>query len=103
MAYMVSERRREFGIRLALGASPAMIAVHILRAASSIAVAGLAVGLLLAAIISRLLQALIFGVRMSDPTAYAASVGILLGVVVIASISPGWRAMSVDPIEVLRE
>lgn len=103
MAYMVSERRREFGVRLALGASPAMIAVHIIRSASSITVAGLAVGLLFAAIASRLLQALIYSVRISDPTAYAASVGILLAVVVIACISPGWRAMSVNPIEVLRE
>ncbi|HEX7140332.1 MAG TPA: ABC transporter permease [Vicinamibacterales bacterium] len=103
MTYMVSERRREFGIRLALGARPPTIAFHILRSASGIAVTGAAVGLLLAAIASRVLQALMYGVRMSDPTAYAASVGILIGVVVMACISPGWRAMSVDPIEVLRE
>ena len=103
MSYMVSQRRREFGIRLALGERPPMIALHILRSAGGIAGTGLAVGLALAATASRVLGLLIYGIRLSDATAYAASVGILIGVVLIACISPGWRAMSVDPIDVLRE
>ena len=58
---------------------------------------------LFAAVVSRLRQALVYGVRMSDATAYVASIGILLAAVGVASIGPGWRAISVDPIEALRE
>jgi putative ABC transport system permease protein len=103
MTYMVSQRRREFGIRLAFGASPSTIAVEILRSAGLVAVAGGAVGLMLAAVASRILTALISGLRPSDPTAYLIAAGVLLGVALIACLSPGWRAISVDPAEVLRE
>jgi ABC-type antimicrobial peptide transport system permease subunit len=103
MTYMVSQRRREFGIRLAFGASPSMIAVEILRSAGVLAVVGGAVGLLLAAVASRVLNALIAGVRPSDPATYLLAAGVLLGVALVACLSPGWRAISVDPIEALRE
>ena len=52
---------------------------------------------------SRVLTALISGVRPSDPVAYLVAAGVLLGVALIACLSPGWRAISVDPIEALRE
>jgi putative ABC transport system permease protein len=103
MTYMVSQRRREFGIRLAFGASPSTIAVEILRSAGLLAVAGGAVGLMLAAVASRVLTALIAGVRPTDPAAYLVAAGILFGVALIACLSPGWRGISVDPAEALRE
>jgi putative ABC transport system permease protein len=102
MTYMVSLRTREFGIRLAFGASPPMIAVEILRSACVLAIVGGAVGLTLAAATSRVLGALISGVRPTDPLAYAWAAGVLLGAALIACLNPGLRAMSVNPIEALR-
>jgi putative ABC transport system permease protein len=103
MSYMVSQRRREFGIRLAFGARPSTIAVEILRSAGVLAVVGGAVGLALAAVASRLLSALIAGVRPSDPTTYLFAIVGMLGVALIACLGPGWRAISVNPIDALRE
>jgi putative ABC transport system permease protein len=102
MTYMVSQRTREYGIRLAFGASPATIAVEIIRSASVLAVAGGAVGLMLAAMASRVLGALISGVGPTDPVTYLSAAGVLFGAALVACLSPGWRAMSVDPIEALR-
>jgi putative ABC transport system permease protein len=103
MAYMVSQRRREFAVRLALGAQPIAIALQIARSAGLVTIAGGGVGLLTTAAALRLSRALMAGVQISDPTAYLIGVAALLGTVVVASISPGWRAMSVDPVEILRD
>jgi hypothetical protein len=102
LTYMVSQRSQEFAIRLAFGASPRAIALEILRSAGAVAAAGGAVGLVLAAIASRIIGALISGVGPTDPMTYLMSAAVLLGVVVVACLSPGWRAMSVDPIDALR-
>jgi putative ABC transport system permease protein len=103
MSYMVSERQREFGIRLAFGARPSAIAVEILGSAGVLAIVSGAVGLALAAVASRLLSALIAGVRPSDPTTYLLAIVGMLGVALIACLGPGWRAISVNPLESLRE
>jgi len=103
MAYMVSQRRREFAVRLALGAQPIAIALQIARSAGMVTMAGGGVGLLTTAAALRMSRALMAGVQISDPTAYLIGVAALLGTVVVASISPGWRAMSVDPVEILRD
>ena len=103
MSYMVSQRTREFGIRMAFGASRSTIALEILRSAGILAVAGGATGLALAAMAARTLTALISGVRAPDLTTYASAAGLLAGVALIACLQPGWRAISVDPTEALRE
>ncbi len=103
MSYMVSLRTREFGIRLAFGASRSTIAVEILRSAALLAAAGGAMGLVLAAVSARALTAMLSGVRAWDLTTYVFAAGLLAGVALIACLQPGWRAVSVDPTEALRE
>ena len=103
MIYSVSLRTREFGIRLALGSSPSTIAIEILRSAGTLAVAGGAAGLVLAVLLSRVLAAVVTGVRYVDTTAYLLATGVLFGAALIGCLGPSWRAFSVDPMDVLRE
>jgi putative ABC transport system permease protein len=94
MAYMVSQRTREIGIRLALGARPVEIVGEILRTGCGLAGAGVAAGTL---------GVLLYGVGTSDAVTYVGAVGVLFAVAVAACVVPGRRAVSVDPIEALRE
>lgn len=103
MAYLVGERRREFGIRLALGAAPQSILASTLRLGLRLALAGTALGALAAAGATRALRTLLFGVEALDPVTFA-SVAILVGAaVVLASLLPARRAASLDPVQTLRE
>src|SRR5262249_29254000 len=103
MAYMVSQRTREIGIRVALGARPREIVGEILRSGASLAGAGAVVGIALAAAGSRLVGSLLYGVGASDVVAYAGAVGVLFVVALVACALPSKRATSIDPIEALRE
>jgi putative ABC transport system permease protein len=98
----VTERRRELGVRLALGATGAGLMRTVLVEAARLVAFGLAAGLLLLAISGRFLQAIVFGVTPHDPIALAAGVAILLLVTLAAAAVPLRRAASVDPIEALR-
>jgi predicted permease len=103
MAYSVALRRREIGVRLALGAGPGTIHRLILRDGIRLAVAGGAVGLIGAAALSRLLGALLFEVSALDPLAYAGA-ALALGLVAVgAAWVPARRAMSVDPLLAMRQ
>jgi ABC-type antimicrobial peptide transport system permease subunit len=102
MSYAVSQRRREIGIRLALGAQqPAlrrMFVGHGLR----LSAVGVAVGLCASAGLMRLMKSLLFGISPLDPVTYAAVPMVLAAAAMIASYLPARRAASVDPVEALR-
>jgi predicted permease len=98
----VVERRREFGIRLAIGAAPAGIVTLVLRRAALVLSVGLAAGLALAWSSGRLVESQLFGITSRDPMPYGVAALLMIAVVILASISPAVTATRVDPIEVLR-
>jgi predicted permease len=98
----VVERRREFGIRLAIGAAPAGIVTLVLRRAALVLSVGLAAGLALAWSSGRLVESQLFGITSRDPMPYGVAAVLMIAVVILASISPAVTATRVDPIEVLR-
>jgi ABC-type antimicrobial peptide transport system permease subunit len=102
MAYAVSQRRREIGIRMALGAQPRNVARMFILNGMLLALVGIASGLVVAAILTRVLVSSLYGVSPLDPLTFAAvSLG-LIATAVIASYIPALRAMRVDPLEPLR-
>lgn len=102
VAYAVSQRAREIGIRIVLGAESG----HILRIALARLtwpfLSGGAAGLLVAAGLSSVLRAVLFGLSNLDPICYAAGLGILISVTLLAALIPARRALQVDPAVVLR-
>lgn len=103
LAAMVAARRREIGIRSALGAAPRDILGRALRHGLGPVAAGLPVGVAGAILFSRLLAPQLFGLNALDVTAYGASIGLLLVCAVVTALVPAWRATRVSPAEVLRE
>ena len=103
MAFLVAQRSREIGIRVALGGEPRAIRGMVLREGMRICVAGLCVGLALSLAVSRTLSGLLFGVAPSDPTTYVGIALLLLAVGAAASFGPASRATRVDPMVVLRD
>jgi predicted permease len=102
VASSVLRRRRELGIRLALGATRGGVARLVIREGVSVAVVGLAAGLLGALAAGRLLASLLYGVEASDPVTFASAALFLLAVALLASALPALRAARLDPVEVLR-
>ena len=103
LAEMVSERTREFGIRVALGAGRRRIRTIVLKRAGLIAILGCAVGLGLSVAGSRLVEAQLFGVDGLEPWVYLASAAGLVGIVFIASVWSARLATLIEPVEALRE
>jgi ABC-type antimicrobial peptide transport system permease subunit len=103
IAYDASRRRREIGIRLALGARPGDIRALFVRRGLVMLAAGVAIGLSGAVVVTRLMQSLLFGVGPLDPAAFAAMTTMLAATAVLATYLPTQRAVTVDPIETLRE
>jgi ABC-type antimicrobial peptide transport system permease subunit len=102
MSYTVAQRRREIGIRVAIGANVANVTRLILGQGLRVAGIGIAFGAVLALMAGQGLRALLLGVSPSDPVTFAV-LGLILGVVaVVASLIPARRAARVDPVEVLR-
>jgi predicted permease len=102
ISYSVSQRTREIGIRMALGAQPHQVAAPVLREAVRLALMGMAIGLLGAFLAARALSRFLFGVGSADPLTFAAVSLLLLAVAFVASYIPSRRAMRVDPIVALR-
>lgn len=102
MSYAVSQRTREMGIRLALGASPRELRTLVVRSGMSVAAIGLVVGAAGAAGLSQLLTSLLNGVSPTDPVTFAAVLGMLAAVAFLAAWIPARRAAAVDPIVALR-
>lgn len=102
MAFLVAQRTREFGVRLALGAAPRGVLRLVLGRALWLVGLGLAIGLVLAVALERLVRAFLYEARPYDPAVYA-TVVVLLGLVgVAAALGPARRAARVDPIVALR-
>ena len=98
----VAERTREFGIRMALGATARQTIVDAARPGILMAVAGLVIGCALAYGVSGLIRNLLWGVRENDPVTFAAVIGALLAVAVTASVLPALRIRRFDPVSLLR-
>jgi putative ABC transport system permease protein len=103
MAYAVSQRQREIGVRLALGAAPGGIQRLVLGQGGRLALAGLGIGLLAALGLSRLVTRLLFGVGAFDLPTYTAVSLVLGGMALLACWLPARRAMRVDPLVAIRE
>jgi predicted permease len=102
IAYVVSQKTREIGIRIALGAQRAVLSQVFVRQGLLLAGAGVAVGLAAAAGLTQLMSSLLFGVAALDPLTYAIVSALLLVVSVLASYLPARRAMGIDPVHALR-
>jgi macrolide transport system ATP-binding/permease protein len=102
VAYSVSQRTRELGIRLALGAQPRMLYQLVMKEAGWLAAAGIAIGLACAITAATLMRGLLFGVRSWDVSTLAAVAVVLGASALLASYVPARRAASLDPVEVLR-
>jgi ABC-type antimicrobial peptide transport system permease subunit len=102
IAYAVSQRTREIGIRVALGAQRGDLKRMFVRQGVLLASLGIACGLVAAIGISRLLAFLLFRVTPLDPITYVAGALLLLGAAALASYVPALRSTSIDPIEALR-
>ena len=102
VAYSVSSRQRDLGVRIALGASARHVLGMVLSEAARLAVFGAAIGIAGAVALTRLIQSLLFGVGAADPAIFAAAAGILVLVAVGAAFFPARRASVVDPMIVLR-
>jgi putative ABC transport system permease protein len=102
LSYGVSERTREIGIRMALGAGSADALRLVMRHAMVLAGAGIAAGLIMSWSLTRWVSSLLYGVSPGDPMTYAVVCLLLMGVALLAAYAPARRATRVDPIETLR-
>jgi predicted permease len=102
VAYDMARRRREFGVRVALGARPANLMLVALRHHAELAIGGIALGLSLGFLAVRLLEERLFRVPPHDPLTFAAVAVVLLLAAALASVAPAWRATRAQPGEVLR-
>ena len=102
MSLVVSERTREVGVRLALGAHPSDVLAMIVRQALGLAGTGAVIGIAAAAVLTPLMASQLFGIEAIDPMTFAAVPALLMAIAIIAAIVPGLRAMRVDPMTALR-
>lgn len=102
VAYTSSLRKREMGIRIALGASPTSVIAAVVCSAMLPICVGLAVGLLSALLLSRLLESLLYEVRGTDVLSYLSAAAILLIIGAVASVGPAWRLVTDTPVKALR-
>ena len=102
VAFAVSQRSREIGIRLALGASPAGVRQMFVRYGLRLCAVGIAIGVIAAAALTRMMKSLLFGVAPTDPMIFASVPAALLVATIAASYLPARRASAVDPVKCMR-
>ncbi|MEX2271010.1 MAG: ABC transporter permease [Vicinamibacterales bacterium] len=102
LSYNVTTRRREIGVRAALGAERRDLIGLIVRQGLGVTIAGLVIGIAAAALLTRLMEKLLFGVEPLDPVSFALAPLVLLAVALVACVVPARRAARVDPAEALR-
>jgi predicted permease len=102
LAYAVSQRRQEIGVRVALGASPRSVLRLVVGQGMSLAAAGVVAGIVGAFALTRLMAAVLFEVQATDPATFATVVVVLLGAALVASWLPARRALRIDPVQALR-
>jgi predicted permease len=100
-AYLVSQRRREIGVRMALGAQPGAVLRMVVARGMLLAGVGIAIGLASALAVTRYLRSVLYGVAPSDPLTFAAVAIALFGIATLASWLPARRAAAVDPVVAL--
>jgi ABC-type antimicrobial peptide transport system permease subunit len=102
VAFTVAQRTREVGVRVALGADVGDVVWMVLGSGMRLAAVGVALGVLGAAAVARLLASLLYGVSSVDPAAYLGAAALLLAVAFFANLVPARRAARVDPMAALR-
>jgi len=102
LAYSVEQRSREFGVRIALGASAASVMRLILGSAARVVAIGGVIGLAAAAVLVRTISTFLFGVEPLDPMTFGSVSVILALTAALATAAPAWRATRVDPVEAFR-
>jgi predicted permease len=102
LAYAVSQRRQEIGVRVALGASPRAVLRLVVGQGMALAVGGVVAGIAAALILTRVMSAVLYDVRTSDPATFATVVAVLLASALVASWLPARRALRIDPVQALR-
>jgi ABC-type antimicrobial peptide transport system permease subunit len=102
MAYSVTQRTNEIGIRMAIGANRMHIATLILRSAFAQILLGLALGIPIAMVVGRLLRSRLYELDAVDPLSLLLPTGVLLLCALVASALPARRAASIEPLEALR-
>ena len=103
MAYSVNQRKREIGLRMALGAAETTVLRLILKQGMSLVLTGMLIGLASALVASQILKKMLYGVAGSDPVSIAAAAAVLLAVALVACYLPARWASRVDPVVALRE
>jgi ABC-type antimicrobial peptide transport system permease subunit len=103
MAYAVSRRYQEIGLRLTLGAERGDVLRMILRQAAVRIVIGTTAGLIGASLLTRLMSRLLYAVEPTDPATFAGATAVLIGVALLASLVPAWRASRINPVGALRQ
>jgi ABC-type antimicrobial peptide transport system permease subunit len=102
LSYLVAERTREIGVRMALGATAEVVRRQVVSQGTKVVLVGVAVGIAAAFAATRLLGALLYDVKAVDPFVFAAMSLMMIGIGMLASYVPARRASGVDPIEALR-
>jgi predicted permease len=102
LAYAVGQRRQEIGVRVALGASPRSVLGLVVGQGMSLAVVGVAAGIAGAFVLTRVMAAVLYDVRTTDPATFATVVAVLLAAALVASWLPARRALRIDPVQALR-
>jgi putative ABC transport system permease protein len=102
LSHAVARRTREFGIRMALGAGRSQITAIVLGPPVRIVLVGLAIGMVSALLVTRLMQGLLFGVSATDPATYVGVAAVVCIVGIAACMLPLWRALTADPVRALR-
>ncbi len=103
LSYSVQRRRREMGIRMALGAPAGAVRWLVVRDGSRLALAGIVVGVGLSFAATRALRSLLFGVSATEPVVFAVAAGVLAGVAIVASWIPARAATRLDPLQAVRD
>jgi putative ABC transport system permease protein len=102
MAYAVTSRRREIGIRVALGADRGDVVALVLGQGARLTAAGVAIGLAVSVAAARVIRTLLFGIAPTDPAVFGLTVMVIIGVALAAALVPARRASTIDPMTVLR-
>jgi cell division protein FtsX len=103
MVFQVARRRREIGIRMALGADAGSVIGMVLRQTARLTLLGAGIGALGGLILTRGAQGILYGVRPNDPVTFAAAIAVLLSIALAAAYLPGLAAARTNPVETLRE
>jgi ABC-type antimicrobial peptide transport system permease subunit len=103
LSYLVTQRRREIGVRMALGATSSTVVGMVLRRGLALTGTGLAVGFVAAVLGTRAMKTMLYGVDAIDPATFAGVAAVLCAIAALACWVPAMRAARVDPIVVLRD